>query len=652
MAGEFGGRKLKRDRNRFRWKKSDYRTRVLKLKEKKDPLEGAPQARGIVLEKRIVEQKQPSSGLIKCVSPDTRILIADGCYQEIANMKGTWNEVNILTYNIDKKGVSTSKLVDYFSLNGNDGPKALRIEGETGRFLIATEDHPIFTAKGKIPLGDLKIGDKAAVLPENPVKYEPTEKTIITDDDIKISASNFDTVRVHSVIADLHEKGILPLKFSNRKLVTILRLMGHIYGDGTLSFRKVGKYYQFKIIASGKKEDLEIIRRDIESLGFHVSKINEQYRESTVTVKGKSRTIKGTSCTIVSSSASLFLLFKSLGTPVNNKTNSDVRIPAWIKKASLWVKKEFIAAYFGSELDKPRVSLKSETFQQPCLAISKREDLLESGMNFVGDIKEILNQFGIKISTIKTREFSTRNDGTKTIQIRLYVCSRIDDLLKLFGTIGYRYSKERETLCRYAYQYLSLMKIEVERWKQAYNRTQTLRKDGLSMGKILKKLHSEGLTFVKYSNINYWISCGVKNIGLTGKSVKRQKFSSWVKNASNNLGDGMVWETITKIKEVENKVFLDFTTQNDDHNFFANGFLTGNCVRVRLIKNGKQVTAFVPRTGAINHVAEHDQVTIEGMGGSQGGAVGSIPGVKHRVFKVNDISLEMIRTGRKQKATK
>ncbi len=76
------------------------------------------------------------------------------------------------------------------------------------------------------------------------------------------------------------------------------------------------------------------------------------------------------------------------------------------------------------------------------------------------------------------------------------------------------------------------------------------------------------------------------------------------------------------------------------------------CVRIRLIKNGKQVTAFVPKSGAINHVSEHDQVTIEGMGGSQGGAVGSIPGVKHRVFKVNDISLEMIRTGRKQKATK
>jgi small subunit ribosomal protein S12 len=76
------------------------------------------------------------------------------------------------------------------------------------------------------------------------------------------------------------------------------------------------------------------------------------------------------------------------------------------------------------------------------------------------------------------------------------------------------------------------------------------------------------------------------------------------------------------------------------------------CVRVRLIKNGKQITAFVPRTGAINHIAEHDQVVVAGIGGSQGGSVGSMSGLKWKVIKVNDISLEMIRTGKKQKATR
>jgi len=76
------------------------------------------------------------------------------------------------------------------------------------------------------------------------------------------------------------------------------------------------------------------------------------------------------------------------------------------------------------------------------------------------------------------------------------------------------------------------------------------------------------------------------------------------------------------------------------------------CVRIRLLKNGKEITAFVPKTGAINCVAEHDQVTVEGVGGSSGGPVGSMWGVKWKVSKVNDVALEQIRIGKKQKPTR
>ena len=65
--GEFSGREMKKQRKRKRWKKLKYKARVLKLKEKKDPLEGAPQAKGIVLAKKGIEQKQPHSGIIKAV---------------------------------------------------------------------------------------------------------------------------------------------------------------------------------------------------------------------------------------------------------------------------------------------------------------------------------------------------------------------------------------------------------------------------------------------------------------------------------------------------------------------------------------------------------------------------------------------------------
>ena len=72
-------------------------------------------------------------------------------------------------------------------------------------------------------------------------------------------------------------------------------------------------------------------------------------------------------------------------------------------------------------------------------------------------------------------------------------------------------------------------------------------------------------------------------------------------------------------------------------------------VRVQLIKNGTQVTAFVPKSGAIKHIDEHDEVTIEGMGGSQNSAVGSMHGIKFKVVAVNGVSLKEILKGKKDK---
>jgi small subunit ribosomal protein S12 len=65
--GEFAGRNLLRNRKKRRWLSKRFKRKTLRLKEKYDPLEGAPQARGIVLEKIVLEQKQPHSGLVKCV---------------------------------------------------------------------------------------------------------------------------------------------------------------------------------------------------------------------------------------------------------------------------------------------------------------------------------------------------------------------------------------------------------------------------------------------------------------------------------------------------------------------------------------------------------------------------------------------------------
>ena len=76
------------------------------------------------------------------------------------------------------------------------------------------------------------------------------------------------------------------------------------------------------------------------------------------------------------------------------------------------------------------------------------------------------------------------------------------------------------------------------------------------------------------------------------------------------------------------------------------------CVRVQLIKNGKQVTAFMPGDGATKLIDEHDEVMIESIGGKMGRAKGDIPGVRWCVIKVNDQSLQALLRGRLEKARK
>ncbi len=74
------------------------------------------------------------------------------------------------------------------------------------------------------------------------------------------------------------------------------------------------------------------------------------------------------------------------------------------------------------------------------------------------------------------------------------------------------------------------------------------------------------------------------------------------------------------------------------------------CVKCQLIKNGKVVSAHAVRDKAISFVEEHDEIIIAGLGGSQRGQMGSMPGVRYKIVSVNNTDLQMLRKGKKEKA--
>ena len=64
--GLLAAKKKQKNRRKFRWKDKKYKARTLRLFEKSDPLEGASQAKGIVIYKFQKEAAQPNSAMRKC----------------------------------------------------------------------------------------------------------------------------------------------------------------------------------------------------------------------------------------------------------------------------------------------------------------------------------------------------------------------------------------------------------------------------------------------------------------------------------------------------------------------------------------------------------------------------------------------------------
>ena len=73
------------------------------------------------------------------------------------------------------------------------------------------------------------------------------------------------------------------------------------------------------------------------------------------------------------------------------------------------------------------------------------------------------------------------------------------------------------------------------------------------------------------------------------------------------------------------------------------------CVKIQLMKNGRQITAFAPGDKAIGFIDEHDEVVVEGIGGRMGRSYGDIPGVRFKVIKVNNVSLNQLVKGKIEK---
>ncbi len=503
-----------------------------------------------------------------CVTPETAVLLENDTTTTMGELERTWGRTRLATVDWKRgRKLRTAHVARYIRTTAN--PHLFRVTTrESGRSILATKDHPFFTPDGRTPLADLKPGDRLAVLPGDSLPFEePTPTVLVAERDIaRILPPKSDLEHTFAV---LRSRDLLPLAADNEAVPVLARLAGHLFGDGTLGVTMRRHKSQVILVFTGPAADLETIRDDIRTLGFHASRVSSR--------RVRSYVADGISTRFACQSKPLWALLAALGVPVGDKARARYGAPRWLRRVPAWIRREFLAAYFGSELTKPSVDSRyGKTFLEPSFSLNKAPAALASGMRFAQEIRAHLAEFGVRVSRITETNGWTRKDGTVTRKIKVHLSAKRESLRRLYARVGYRYCAERERLARYAVAYLDLKGAQLTSREANKSRALTLLDSGRSRSRVLEELSD-----VRPHDLVNWRRNARGGVHVSEFDFPH--FDSFVRETTQGLGDsGLVWESVSSIEEVPGEDVRDVTTTEDSHSFIANGFVVSNC---GLVKN-------------------------------------------------------------------
>ena len=515
---------------------------------------------------------------INCLSGDSRVLHTHGYTRSIADMGTTWRKDVLRCHTLDAPASEDTPIAAYLKKQPDRPVYRLRTTG--GDEILATEDHPFWTPNGMTDLADLSDGDRVARRPFKGVPYEkPTDAVLVSEDDIReelAKQGKSDSGNaIGQVLRYLHDRDLLPLRKNDEALPHLIKIAGFLFGDGTLYYsgdRGKGTTWFY-----GEPDDLEAIRADVQATGFTPSRIYRRSREHSIETPYDSYDFERTETSFKVVSTSFAALMTVLGVPVGNKAAQDYHVPSWLFDAPRWHQRLFLAPLFGAELSAPStITNHGRNFYAPALSLSKREDVVESGRQFLHDLSALLDGFGVETKDITEVAPENNADGTR---LRLLLSSRPESLLALWSRVGYAYNQKRSTLALAAVEYLKQKQQVLAHRRAADERARTLHESDTAPSAIYDDLTGPHVNrrFLERSLYGHRAT-GVR----IGDAFPT--FETFCEEALQGLGDsGMIWSTVASIEPVDleaetgDPYVYDFTVAHDDHNFVADGFVVSNC---------------------------------------------------------------------------
>jgi len=469
---------------------------------------------------------------INCLTENTRIPTPYGWNVKIKDhgfLSNTMLTVSGSTYLlginsqyevISKEGRSN---IENFMLRDHKG-KIYKIHSNGGT-IECTGDHPIFTVNGKKLAKDLTIEDKLLSMPFEGVEYE-------------------------------HYKGLE----EDKKISIFAKILGYMIGDGII-YKSKNKLYA---VSYGSKNDLENMSKDLKSLGYS-SRL--YHRKRNHNIHGKTFSVDSWELHIHSKEFIVKLI--ELGMPLGNKTKTKFVIPKWIMEGPSWIKRQFLAGYFGAEMSKPKSMSKTRLYL-PNVTMTKEVSLEENLRLFMLQINKILEDLDIEVSKL-----STVKKDDKKVRLRLLINGKPENLIKLYSKIGFEYNDKRKLLAMIAVLYLRKKLKDKEKRKNLARWIKDKKGQGFKAGEIKEMLKGR-------INQRFLERALYENSG-TRLSLNFPSFNSFVETQMKNYA--IYGAFISDIYSIERKQYTgkvyDFTIERT-HNFIANGIVVSNC-GVRLV---------------------------------------------------------------------
>jgi tRNA-splicing ligase RtcB len=280
-------------------------------------------------------------------------------------------------------------------------------------------------------------------------------------------------------------------------------------------------------------------------------------------------------------SRSFVALLIAMGTPHGNKAKQNYQLPRWLFGLPLWMKRLFLASFFGAELSSPgTITGHGYNFYSPVLTQMKKVSHTKAGVGLLQQVADLLSEFDVKVNKILTDQvYMGSKDGIST-RIRLQIDGKAENLIKLWSRIGFEYNRRKTYLANVAVQYLKLKSQVIDLRKQTTRVALMLKNDGSTEQEIYQLLTTE---YTNHKFVETALSGSRKDDPRI--SWNFPTFDEFLKTSTQGLGEtGMVWDKILVKEPVEfNDDVFDFTVHDDTHNFIANGFVVSNC-GVRLLR--------------------------------------------------------------------